>query len=350
MDFVLWGINHRSAPLKVRERFSFSCRKVEEILMRWSKSEVIDELVVLSTCNRTEVYVASGFPGEVQEFLREELHLRGYPPEYFYFLQNKDMVRHLFYVASGIDSQVMGENQILSQVKEAYFRAKEAGSTGKHFNKLFQKAMEVGKIVRRKTKISAGNVSVGSVALKMVENLWGGLEGKRILIIGTGKIGELVARYLTQKGISGTFVANRTYKKAVELAGKIGGKAVRLDNLRKEVESADIVISATSSPHLILKKKLVQEVMRCRKEPLCMMDLALPRDIDPEIKNIDKVVLYDLDTLNLIVAENHKMRMKEAEKAKVIIEEEVEKLWKRMDPPLLLPNIPGLGLARVPAG
>ena len=350
MNLVLWGINYRSAPLKVRERFSFSRRKVEQMLVKFSGSEVIDELVILSTCNRTEVYVAAASPGAAREFLQEELHLQDYLPEYFYFLENKDVVRHLFSVASGVDSQVMGENQILSQVKEAYFQAKQAGSTGRHFNKLFQKAMEVGKIVRRKTKISAGNVSVGSVALKMLENLWGELEGKRILIIGTGKVGELVVKYLMQKGISGTFVANRTYEKAVELAERIGGKAVRFDHLEKEVESADIVISATSSPHLILKKELVQEVMKNRKEPLCMMDLALPRDIDPRIKGVDNVFLYDLDTLHLIIAENYKMRKKEAEKARIIIKEETEKLWSRMDTPPLVPNIPDLELARVPAG
>ncbi len=212
---------------------------------------------------------------------------------------------------------------------------------------MFQKAIEVGKIVREKTKISEGNISIGSAALKMIESLFGSLKGKKVLIIGAGEIGELVAKYLVNKGIGGTFVANRTYEKANELAEKIDGKAVRVNFLRDEIRDADVVISATASPHLILQKEMVQEIAKFRKKPLCIMDLALPRDVDPEIDDINNVFLYNLDDLNLIIEENYKKRMSEAKKAEKIIEEEVEEFRRCQNKPIIMEKEPRLGL--VPA-
>ncbi len=334
MKVILLGINHKTAPLKVREKYSFSKKRVDDVY-RLLHNEVIKEAVILSTCNRTEIYATTDYPERAKKFLCDGLGIRNYEEQYFYFLENEDVIKHLFQVAGGLDSQVVGESQILGQVRNAYCQAKELGMTGKYLNKLFQKAIEVGKIVREKTKISEGNISIGSVALKMIENLCGNLKNKKILIIGTGKIGELVAKYLVDRGITGTFVANRTYKKAKELAEKINGKAVRFSSLRDEIRVTDVIISATASPHLILEKELVQEIMESREKPLCIMDLALPRDVDPEIKNINNVVLYNLDDLNLLIGENYKKRMKEAKKAEKIIEEEVKKIWRYLNKPLI---------------
>jgi len=346
MNVILLGTSYKIAPLKVRERYSFSKKQLAQTY-RLLYNEVIRETVILSTCNRTEIYATTDYLGEVREFLCEELRITNYELQYFYFLENEDVIKHLFRVAGGLDSQVVGESQILGQVRNAYFQAKELGITGEYLNKLFQKAIEVGKIVREKTKISEGNVSIGSVALKMIENLWGNLKGKKILIIGTGKIGELIAKYLVDRGIAGTFVANRTYEKAKELAEKINGKAVRFNFLRDEIRVTDVIISATASPHLILGKEMVQEIMESREKPLYIMDLALPRDVDPESKNINNVFLYNLDDLNLIVEENYKKRMKEGKKAERIIEKEAGEFWQCLNKLLITDKERRLGL--VPA-
>lgn len=353
MNVILLGTSHKTAPLKVREKYSFSKKRVCEAY-RLLCNEVIREAVILSTCNRTEIYattparqdLAGGdSPEKVREFLCNALRITNYELQYFYFLEDADVIRHLFQVSSGLDSQIVGESQILGQVRNAYFQAKESGMTGKYLNKLFQKAIEVGKIVREKTKISEGNISIGSVALKMIENLWGSLKGKKILIIGTGKIGELVTKYLADRGIAGTFVANRTYEKAKELAEKINGKAVRFNFLRDEIRATDVIISATASPHLILEKEIIQEIIEFRKEPLYIMDLALPRDVDPEIKDINNVFLYNLDDLNLIIKENYKKRMKEAKKVEKIIEEEIGEFWRCLNKPLITEKEQRLKLA-----
>ncbi|MBU0478191.1 glutamyl-tRNA reductase [bacterium] len=337
VNLGLIGLSHKTAPLRVREKYSFSKKQIPEIY-KLLYNDLIREAVVLSTCNRTEVYVTTpacqdfadkDYSEKVREFLCNALSITNHELRYFYFLEKKEVIKHLFKVSSGIASQVVGETQILGQVKNAYFQAKESGMTNGYLDKLFQKAIEVGKIVREKTKISEGNISIGSVALKMIENLYGGLKGKKILIIGTGKISELVAKYLVDRGIAGTFVANRNYEKAKELAEKINGKVVRFNFLRDEIRTTDIVISATACPHLILKKEMIQEIMKFRKEPLCIMDLALPRDVDPEIKNINKIFLYNLDALNLTVEENYKKRIREAQEAEKIIKEEGGKFWNK---------------------
>lgn len=328
-DYILLGISHKTAPVNVRERYSFSKRKAQEVLNKLSHNEMVGEAVILFTCNRTEVYATANYPEEARKFLYSELQIINCEYQYFYFLKGSDVVKHLFRVSSGLDSQVIGENQILGQVKNAYFKAKELKMTRKYFNKLFQKAIEVGKIVRDNTKISEGNVSICSVALKLLENLYGTLKNRKILIIGTGKIGELAAKYLKDKGISGTFVANRTYKKAIELAAKINGRAVGFNSLKDEIKNTDIIISATASPHLVLKKDDIFEALSHNiNHKLTIMDLALPRDVAPEIKNINNVILYNMDDINLIVEENHEKRIQEAKKAEKIIEKEAEKFWQ----------------------
>lgn len=353
MNYILLGISHKTAPLSVRERYAFSKKRVSEVLNKLSHNKMIGEAVILFTCNRTEVYATTNYSREAKEFLLNELRTTNYELRHFYFLQNNDVIKHLFRVSSGLDSQVIGETQILGQVKSAYFKAKELKTIKKCFNKLFQKAIEVGKIVRNNTKISEGNVSICSVALKLLENLCGTLKKKKILIIGTGKIGELITKYLIDKEISGTFVANRTYEKTIELAAKINGKAVRFDSLKDEIKNTDIIISATASPHLILKKEDIFEAINHKpltmNNKLIIMDLALPRDVAPEIKNINNVILYNLDDLNLIIEENYEKRIQEAKKAEEIIEKEAEKFWQCLKHQSSIVNHQSLQLAPVQA-
>ncbi len=343
MNVILLGTSHKTAPLEVRERYSLTGKQIPETY-RLLSGQGSSEAVILSTCNRTEVYVttqkrqelASGsYREEIGAVLGEGLEIREEERRYFYLREGEDVVRHLFRVSAGLDSQVVGENEILGQVRDAYLGARRAGTGGEHLAKVFRKGMQVGKIVRGETRISEGNISIGSVGVKMLEAMGGRLKGKKVLIIGAGKIGELVARHLGDRGIAGTFVANRTYEKAKELAERIRGKAVRFDLLKDTLRGADVVISATASPHLILRKEMVQEIMERRQRPLYIMDLALPRDADPGIGDIDNVVLYDLDDLNQIVAENYRNRLKEAEKAEKIIEEEVGKFWPWLERLLL---------------
>ncbi len=330
MNLSLIGISHKTAPLQIREKFAFSRKQLREALSKLLENESIDEAVILSTCNRTEIYACiNGMelgPVELRNFLINYHHLEeNRNSMYLYFLKDKEAIKHLFRVVSGLDSQVIGENQILGQVKSAYLQAQEMGTTNGQFNRLFQRASAVGKLVRTKTRISQGNLSIGRTALKMLEEFWQKLARKKILIIGTGKIGELVTKYLKEEGVSGVFIANRTYENACLLASKVGGRVVRFDRLKEELTEADIVISATASPHLIIKKEIVSEIMALRKKTLVIMDLALPRDIDPEVKNVSNVILYNLDDLNSIIESNHKQRKEEAKRAEKIVEEETEK-------------------------
>ncbi len=325
MNLILFGISHKTAPVEIREKYSIT------------KKNNFDnkQYIILSTCNRTEVYTTTCSPQETKNEIIRLLEVEYEDLDYFYFLKDKDVVVHIFRVASGLDSQIIGETQILGQVKHAYNKAKEFGMNNKYLDDLFKQAIEVGKLVREKTDISKGNISICSVAIKMIKTFFNEMENKKVLIIGTGKIGELVAQYLLKEKMSYIFVANRTYEKAKELAEKINAKAIKFDQLNKELIDADIVVSATASPHLILKKNVVEEIMKFREKKLFIFDLALPRDVDPEIRNLKNVILYDLDDINLVVEENYKRRLKEAEKAEKIVKEEAEKIWQQLEKKLL---------------
>jgi glutamyl-tRNA reductase len=327
MKIILFGISHRTAKVTVREKYSLSKKKVEKIFNNISNYNIIKECVILSTCNRTEFYLVTDFVKETLKILYRELCLLDHFDDlkYFYLLEDVDVVTHLFKVASGLESQVIGETQILTQVKESYFCAKNFGFVGKYFNKLFQKGIEVGKKVRYKTKISQGNVSIVSIVFKMLENLVGELEKKKFLIIGTGKVSSLITKYLKDKNVETIFVSNKNYDKAIKLASYVGGKVIRFDEIKDNLFNSDIVISATASPHLILKKEFVEEIMSYRDKPLYMIDLSVPSDIDPKVKNVSKVILYNLDDLKVVREENFKLRLKEAQKAQEIVTREVEK-------------------------
>ncbi len=325
MEIFLFGISHRTSPVRVREKYTLTKKKITEFLKEISRYNLISELVVLVTCNRFEVYVVTGDLDDTIKIFIEKLQVVSDDLKYFYSLENKSVVEHLFKVSCGLDSQVIGENEILGQVKDAYFLAKELGLTKKVFNKLFQKAIQVGKYARTKTEISSGNISVVSVVMKMIEKIFSTIENKKIVVISTGKIGELLSKYLINKNVRTVFVANKNYERAIELAKKVSGKAIKFDKLSEEIKDADIIISATSSPHFVLKR---EDISRITKNKLIIFDLAVPRDVEPSIKNLESITLYDLDDINVIIEENYEKKLQEAHKAKLIIEEKTEEFWQ----------------------
>lgn len=328
MSLVLIGISHKTAPIMVRERFSFTHARLKESLIKLKSIDSALGVIVLSTCNRMEIYahlanINLGMQ-RITEFLintflvKEELIRR-----YFYILNDTQAIQHIFQVASGLDSQILGEVQILGQVKSAWDIANDTGVTGELLDNLFSEAVNVGRDVRAFTKISQGNVSVGSIAIKMLEDKFGELQDKSILVIGTGKIGSLVCNYLKEKNVLVIFVSNRTYTKACELALHCGGRAINFHQLKDELNLTDIVISATSSPHIVLPTKILREVMQLRNKPLLIMDLALPRDVDPKAKDIPGISLFTLDDLKSVMEENYAKRQKEAISAEEIIQRRV---------------------------
>lgn len=354
MGLLLVGINHKTAPLEVRERFSFTEKQLKGSLVELKQIDLVLGISILSTCNRTEIYThlsdANSGLQRIKEFFRSRYQVNEDDiRRYFYILGDLDAARHIFRVASGLDSQVLGETQILGQVKTARAIAKDIGVIGVLLGGLFEKAVDVGRIVRLDTKISQGNISIGSVAIRMLEKQFNGLQDKLVLIIGAGKIGTLVSKYLQEKGIKGIFVFNRTQARTYELASNCGGKAINFSQLREELKTVDIVISSTASPHLILRKETLAEVMQAREKPLLIMDLALPRDVDPEARNIPEISLFDLDDLKSVIEENYARRKQEARLAEVIIQRELDKFLATnrellCKPKRLLASVPEVAL------
>lgn len=327
MSLLAIGINHNTAPLKVRERVSFTKRRLKETFAELNQVYSVLAAVILSTCNRTEFYA---HPIESKEqiikfILKNGQLTKGEFRRYFYLLENIDAIRHIFKVASGLDSQVLGEIQILGQVRSAWITARGFGVINALLERVFAKAVDTGKIVRLETKISQGNVSIGSIAIKMLEERFKDLHNKSILIIGAGKIGALVSKYLKKRETRGIFVSNRTYEKAAQLALDCGGEAINFNQLNEKLKTVDVVISSTASPHLVLREQTLAGIMQARAKPLLIMDLALPRDVDPNARNIPHISLYDLDDLRSVVEENFAKRKQEAKIAEEIIQRELDK-------------------------
>lgn len=330
MSLIVFGINHKTSALKVREKFSFTKKELEESLKKLRYSSLVPGAVILSTCNRTEIYIhlptkdTDLKPWAINSLVFDIFHASESDRErYFYIFEGTDALRHLFRVASGLDSQVLGETQILGQVKSAWALAYDKEVTSGVLDRIFKKAEEIGGIVRSETGISQGNISIGSVAIDMLEEKFSNLRERSVLMIGAGKIGALVTKYLKDKNMRGIFVANRTYSRAQELANSCGGRAVDFRGLEEELRGVDIVISSTASPHIVLKKELVARIMCTRTKPLFIMDLALPRDVDPHVKEINGVSLCDLDDLKYVVVKNQKRRDLEAVIAEKIVEREL---------------------------
>ena len=342
---VIVGLNHRTAPVEVRERLAFPSESVGHALRGLLEREGVAEGVILSTCNRVEVCILAGVPDKgtaaVKEFLSS---FHGMPLSelngYLYHLVGEEAVKHLFRVSSSLDSMVLGEPQILGQVKDAYGYAGEFRTIGPILDKFFTKAFSVAKRVRTETKVASSAVSVSYAAVELARKIFGNLKDKTSLLIGAGEMCELAARHLLSAGIKGIMVTNRTFERAAKLAEEFGGTPVRFDEILSHLKMADIIISSTGSPHFILKKADVEEVIRIRKNrPMFFIDMAVPRDIDPDANQIDNVYVYDIDDLNNVIETNLEERQKEAVRAEEIVSGEVQNFYRWMEAQQVTPTV-----------
>jgi len=335
MPIILAGVSHHRTPLEVRERLFFAPDAMPEWLDRLSRYNGLEERLILSTCNRVEVYSsAESFEAGVDAIRSFLSEARGAAAEtlrsHLYVLRDEEAMRHLFLVASSLDSMVVGEPQILGQVKEAYRLAQESGHAGKNLSGLFARAFQVAKKVRERTAIGETPVSVSSVAVDLAKKIFGGMEGRTVLLLGAGEMAELAARHLAAQGASAILVANRTLARAQELAQSLGGRAVDYQNITAELAAADIVIASTGAPHIVLDRARVASALELRRDrPMFLIDIAVPRDVDPRVDELENVYLYDIDDLQSVVSANLKGREQEAEQGRLIVEEELRSFLRR---------------------
>jgi len=332
MALVILGLNHNTAPVEVREKLAFSQKQLqdaaEEIFARMPE---IDEKVILSTCNRVEIYAHVEDAEKGIQALKNFLYRyheieQGALEPYFYVYMFEEAVEHLFKVSSSLDSMVLGEPQILGQVKDAYQSARKVKATGRILNQLFEKAFFVAKRVRSETSVAENAVSISYAAVELAEKIFGHLEGRTVLLIGAGEMIELAGKHLVNQGVKTILVANHNYDRAAQLARKLGGSAVEYDRFVDELATADIVISSTAAPHYVIKRDAVEKAVRLRAgRPVFFIDIAVPRDIEPTINEIPNVFLYDIDDLSKVVATNRLEREVEAEKAMIMIRDEVNR-------------------------
>ncbi len=327
------GLNYRTTPVEVRERIAFAESHLPDALKNVRQLPGIDEGVVLSTCNRVEIYTSHDLADPVagHETLRNYLiaHFKLTEAEVealvLYHLDHDEAARHLFRVVSGLDSMVLGETEIFGQVKQAYKTALDQGATRRTLNKLFQHAFRVGKRVRNETAIQRGSTSVGSVAVDLAEKVHD-LRECRVMLVGAGEMSRTCAQSLLSRGAQSVIVSNRSHDRAVELAAEMGGRAIKFDEWEALLPEVDVIISSTSAPHFVIKTEAVEQVMRQRRwRPLLVIDIAVPRDVEPTVNDLDGVYLYDIDALQAIADESRRERERQLVVCEQIIEEQLEK-------------------------
>jgi glutamyl-tRNA reductase len=329
MNIIVVGLSHKTAPVEIRERVAFPPTAMEKPLHGLLALPAVSEGVIVSTCNRVELYAASRdadvAAAQLKRFLADYHHIPLEELEnHLYEHQGSDAIRHLFRVASSLDSMVIGEPQILGQIKTAYGYAAEFRTVGLILNRFLHKAFSVAKRVRTETDIASNAVSVSFAAVELARKIFGSLDGKTVLIIGAGEMCELAARHFVNNGVSQVMVTNRTFERAVKLAEEFGGRPIAFDDFADHLHQVDIVLTSTGAPNFILGHKKVEEVIRQRKNrPMFFIDIAVPRDIDPRVNDIANVYLYDVDDLQGVVQANLKERQKEAKKAEGIIDQEI---------------------------
>jgi glutamyl-tRNA reductase len=348
MNLLLVGMNHRTAPVEVRERMNIPEARLGAAAADLAHREGILEALLLSTCNRVEAVVSSREEINAEPVLRQFLadyHRCDFAPyeRYLYWYRQEEVVHHLFRVACSLDSMLVGEPQILGQMKRAYAFAREAGALNGPLSEVATQAFAVAKRVRRDTAIGSAAVSISYAAVELAKKIFGSLAGKTIFVIGAGKMSELAAKHLLRSGASAIFVSNRTHERAVELAAAFHGTAIHFDHLLEHVAKADIVISSTGAPHFILNKDQVEKLLATRKNrPIFFVDIAVPRDIDPAVNELDNAFVYDIDDLGQVVDANKKQREREAVWAEEIVREEVEKMMRRLASREVVPTIVAL--------
>lgn len=334
MQLVVLGLNHKSAPVEVREKFSLSDEEVYLALASTFSYESIKEMVILSTCNRTEIYAVLDNVRHAEKFLKGFVYdIAGYQEDnkdYFYFYDGSECIRHLYKVAASLDSLVLGEGQILSQVKKAYSIAREAQTTSTVLNILFHRAITIGKRVRTETLIAHNTVSVSSAAVGLAGKLFTDFSKCKVLLVGAGKMGVLTALNLKSSGCNDIYIANRDSERAAELAQRVNGKTVLLENVVDSICDMDVIITSTGATHYIIEKRALRNVMeQCKNKKIILIDIAVPRDIDPAVENLPGVELYNIDDLQQVVSENRKLREQEAQIAQQIIKKETKALIER---------------------
>jgi glutamyl-tRNA reductase len=345
MSFRLIGVNHHSAPVEVRERLAIPESRLAEALRHLVQHPGVDEGIILSTCNRVELLARTrNGTADLRGFLRDYFRLE--PAEFephLYDYSEADAIRHLFRVTSSLDSMVVGEAQILGQVKEAYATARRVGAVHSQLDLLLTRAFAVAKRVRTETAVGSSAVSVASVAVELAKKIFGSLQGKHVYLVGAGKMSELAARHLQAHGAATIFVANRTYERAEQLAAKFNGEAIHFSELYNTCDRADIVITSTGAPVAIFRREHGELFLSRRKNrPMFFIDIAVPRDVDPEMNKLDGIFVYDIDDLQQAVTAHATDRKKEAERAEEIITSEVERFRARLLTLEVVPTIVSL--------
>jgi glutamyl-tRNA reductase len=334
MNILVVGLNHKTADVEVREKLAFDGPKLEEGVRGLMGLEEINEAIVLSTCNRVEMYTNVNDTGrasaEIKEFISGFHNLKlEMLDRSLYFKTGQEAVSHVFRVASSLDSMVVGEPQILGQLKDSFEFALKHGSTGVVLNKLMKKSISVAKRVRTETRIAENAVSISFAAVELARKIFSELGEKSVMLLGAGEMAELAAKHLLNNGVREIVVANRTYETGVSLAEEMSGRAVRFEDFLGEMVNTDIVICSTGAPDYVVKSPDMQSVMKARKQkPVFIIDISVPRNIDPGINDLANVFLYDVDDLQGVVETNVEERSREAGKAENIIEEEIETFRK----------------------
>lgn len=334
LGLVLVGLSHKTAPVEIREKLVFPSDKLTNALNRLVSKPSIGEAVILSTCNRTEIYAFTEKTdealSEIKRFISEYhgislANLNGY----LYEKSSLEVAKHIFMVASSLDSMIIGEAQILGQTKEAYCKSLECGTAGMVLNRLFKNAISIGKSVRASTSIGESAVSISYAAVELAKRLFDDLSNKAILLIGAGEMGELTAKHLISNGVKKVFVTNRTLQRAIELGEMFNGEALPFEELAKSLSLADIIITSTGAPGYVIKKSMMSDAMKIRRnKPVFLIDIAVPRDVEPEVNKLYNAYLYDIDDLQGVVETNMDERQKEAEKAYAIIEQNIEDFYR----------------------
>lgn len=329
-EILIVGVNHHAAPVELRERLAVPSERIPESLQLLTRSAPVEEAMILSTCNRVEVVATSTTPdtaldgmiaflSNLDRLSRESL------AEHLSVYRGRDAIRHIFRVASSLDSMVVGEPQILGQLKDFYARAASAGTVGTVLHRCFHKSFSVAKRIRSETGIASRAVSVSSAAVELAAKIFDNLSDKTVLLIGAGTMSELAARHLMAQGVRSLLVTNRTFDRAVEIAREFHGAPVPFEDLQRHLEMADVVIGSTAAEGHILAPATMRQILRLRKyRPMFLIDLSVPRNFDPQINELDNVYLYDIDDLSAVAVENLEERGREAEKAESIVDEEID--------------------------
>ena len=332
MPIVVLGMNHRTSQVELRERFAFEESQIPGALAALRENGVVAEAVILSTCNRVELYgVSNAEPAQslrdLRRFMFDYKRVESLEGDPFYFLSEPHSVEHLFKVASGLDSMVLGETEILGQLKKAYELALQHRYTGGRLNKAFQKAFNVAKQIRTDTQIQRGSVSVGSVAVELAEKIFDSLRERTVMVIGAGDTSEKTARALLSRGAKSVLVSNRSFERASALAAELGGRAIHFDEWSEEFPRVDIIISSTSAPHYVIDRARIEPLLKARHgRSLLLIDIAVPRDIDPLVSGLEGVYLYNIDDLQLIAADYQRQRAEEVARCEEIIASRAKEL------------------------